>query len=604
MNLVIVESPNKCKKIQSILGSNYIVKASVGHVADLPLKSIGVQSPDYEPEFILTERGKKTVSGLKQIAKKCDDVYLATDPDREGEAISFHLAHFLKLKQPKRVVFNEITDKAIKKAMQNPSDINEPLYQAQKARRVIDRLVGYKVSPKLSEIAQERLSAGRVQSVALRIIVDREQEITNFKVTNHYGVKVKVHSSSIDWELNWDTKEYITADNPYILDKAVAEAVHKTSKIKIIDIEQKEVFKKPPAPFITTTLQKAANLCLNLNSAETMQAAQKLFEKGAITYHRTDYPNLSDECLNGLRQELTNMGLSDYIAKEKNNFKSKQGAQEAHEAIRPTDFSKLTVDSDKNIQALYELIRLRALTSQMSAAKIASTKIIAKANVEVQGKSPIFIATGKQTLYEGWMKLTAKDEAEEKSNDNKDNKLPNVALEEVLDVNDATILNLKTKPPARYTEPSLIAKLERSGVGRPATYASIISNIKNRGYLELKGKNFLPTKSAETIVKNLKSKFKFMDLDYTKNMESSLDQIAANKMLYLDVVTQADKDLVNNLKSLSDSIPSFACPRCSSTLGGNLRRIKGKNGFFWGCSKYKEGCKFTANDNQGKPETK
>ena len=602
MNLVIVESPNKCKKIQSILGNNYIVKASVGHIADLPLKSIGVQGPGYEPEFILTERGQKTVSGLKQIVKKCENVYLATDPDREGEAISFHLAHFLKLKQPKRVIFNEITDKAIKKAMESPSTINEPLYQAQKARRVIDRLVGYKVSPKLSEIAQERLSAGRVQSVALRIIVDREQEINDFKVTNHYGVRIKVNSDSIDWELNWDTKNYLTDDNSYILDKTIAEAVQKASKIKIINIEQKEINKKPPAPFITTTLQKAANLCLNLNSSEAMQAAQKLFEKGAITYHRTDNPNLSDECLSGLKQELTNMGLSEHIAVKKNNFKSKQGAQEAHEAIRPTDFSKLTVDSDKNIQALYELIRLRALTSQMSAAKVATTKITAKANIEVEGKSPTFVATGNQVLYEGWMKLTAKDEAEEKSNDKKENKLPNVKLEEVLSINDSTILNLKTKPPIRYTEPSLISKLERSGVGRPATYASIISNIKNRGYLELKGKNFLPTKSAGTIVKNLKSKFKFMDLDYTKNMESSLDKIAADKLPYLEVVSQADKDLICNLQGLLNSIPTFSCPNCHVELGGNLRRIKGRNGFFWGCNKYKEGCKFTANDNEGKPK--
>jgi DNA topoisomerase-1 len=338
MELLIVESPNKAKKIQQLLGGGYTVAASVGHIADLPVTDIGVGAPDFEPTLELTEKGKVAVAKLAKFVTSATHVWLATDPDREGEAIAAHLLKFLQLQDYKRITFHEITKDAITKALQNPRKINDNLYQAQKARRVIDRLVGYKVSPELSKLAGKPLSAGRVQSVALRLVVERERAIREFKVTAHFGVQLLLENNGSRWVATWDSKNFITEDNPYVLDRELAETIAKIQAITILAVEKREIHKKPPPPFITTTLQKAASLELGIDAAKTMQVAQKLFEEGLITYHRTDNPNLSDDCLPMLKSVLKNMGLAEDLVAEKNTYKARANAQEAHEAIRPTDF--------------------------------------------------------------------------------------------------------------------------------------------------------------------------------------------------------------------------------------------------------------------------
>ena len=600
MQLVIVESPNKARKIQQLLGGGFTVAASVGHIADLPKKEIGVCGPSYEPELELTESGKSAISKLKKFKETAEHVWLATDPDREGEAIAAHLVKFLKLKDYKRITFHEITKDAIMKALKNPRTIDEPLYQAQKARRVIDRLVGYKVSPELSKLAGKALSAGRVQSVALRLIVERERAIREFKVTSHFGVQLLLAKNGSRWMATWDTKSYITADEPYILDRRIAEQVAKITKVSIDKIETKEVNKKPPAPFITTTLQKAANLVLGLDASAAMKVAQKLFEQGFITYHRTDNPNLSEDCLPILKTVLQNLGFSDDIADKQNKYKAKANAQEAHEAIRPTDFLlEEPKDLDEDAKKLYQLIRARALASQMNSAKIAYTTVTSIAQDKVLEKNPIFITKGKQVLYQGWMKLTKHDLANEKEEDDDTDEeiiLPDLTEKDIADVKSGKVTELQTKPPARYSEPALISKLEKEGIGRPATYASILTNIKNRKYITLKGKVFIPEASAELIVDTLVNKFDFMEVDYTKGVEENLDHVATGTKQYLQIVTEVDQELDNNLQTLIKK-ESYPCPSCQALM----RRIQGKKGWFWGCSRYTDGCRQTLPDYNGKP---
>ena len=605
MELVIVESPNKCKKIQQILGNGFMVAASVGHIADLPKKEIGVEAPSYEPNFALTDRGKKTVAALRSLVQTADTVWLATDPDREGEAIAVHLAKFLKLKNPKRIVFNEITNAAVKSAIKNPREIDRALYEAQKARRVIDRLVGYKVSAKLYRIANQPLSAGRVQSVALRLVVDRERNIRNFKPTNHFGVKLLLCCNGENWVTNWDPAPFVDNDNPYVLEQSLAQEVANTSSVNILEVKTEVKKQQPPAPFITTTLQKAANIELGLDSTQAMQAAQKLFENGHITYHRTDNPNLSNETIPMLRSALKNMGFENDIAEKNRSYKTKANAQEAHEAIRPTDFSKATIEEvDPNVIKLYEMIRIRALASQMRDANIEHITVRSESPLAIRGIKPKFVTKSSKILYLGWMKLTPKDQAKEQegSDEEKLVQLPVVNSGDTAKVKNGKVVDLKTKTAPRYTEPSLISKLEQAGIGRPATYASILANIKSRGYLEIKGKTFIPSASAELIVDILTDKFSFMELGYTKFMEDELDEVASGKKEYLAVVMQVDQELNKNLNAISQEFPSHSCPECRADLQKYKSKTTGE--YFWGCSRYKDGCKTTMADQNGKPQEK
>ncbi len=600
MELVIVESPNKAKKIQQLLGGGYTVAASVGHIADLPVNEIGVMAPRFEPTLVLTEKGSIAVAKLKKFVDTAKHVWLATDPDREGEAIAAHLQQFLHLQDYKRITFHEITKDAIMKALQNPRKIDDNLYQAQKARRVIDRLVGYKVSPELSKLANKPLSAGRVQSVALRLVVERERAIRNFKVTAHFGVQLLLESNGARWVATWDSKNFVTEDKPYVLERELAERIAKIASITIKAVDVREVQRKPPPPFITTTLQKAASLELGLDAAQTMQVAQKLFEDGLITYHRTDNPNLSDDCLPMLRSSLKNMGYGQDLVDGKNSYKAKINAQEAHEAIRPTDFLADNITGlETSAHKLYKLIRLRALASQMKAATMEYTTITVEGVPAVSEKLPIFVAKSKKILYPGWMKLTVRDLAEEKTEEEDELILPTVVVGEQATVKSSKVLELQTKPPARFTEAGLISKLEKEGIGRPATYAPILTNIKNRGYISVKGKVFVPEPTAELIVDTLVTRFNFMEIDYTRNIEEELDEIAQNNKTYLAVVSRVDTELANNLQVLVKT-EVYPCPDCQAAM----RRIKGKHGWFWGCSGYEHGCRNTLPDNKGKPGSK
>ena len=603
MKLVIVESPNKKKTIQKYLGAGWRVEASMGHICDLPAKEMGVEAPDFLPKYELSERGKNTITNLKKISDQAESLWLATDPDREGEAIAAHLARYLQPKSLKRIQFNEITEAAVKFAVANPRDINMQLFDAQQARRVIDRLVGYQVSSSLSRTLNQRLSAGRVQTVAVRLLVERERAIRQFTETKHYGVKLHFEGVQ-NWFAHWDTTPFITEDMPYVLDKSLAEKVANVLSVKVLKIEHKETKRHAPPPFITTTLQKAASLVLNLNAGETMSVAQELFEKGFITYHRTDNPNFSKDAIESARTVLREIGQGDHIPKEPNVWKAGKNAQEAHEAIRPSDFSKENIDiQNEKAKALYQLIRLRALACQMSPAIIKMSTITLQSETELErlkGVLPIYHSRSQAILYLGWRHLLFKDQAEEQTDEEIQVALPQIAEGDILKPTKGEVLALQTQPPRRYTEPALISKLEKEGIGRPSTYAAILSNIQQRAYVTLKGRVFYAESIAESIVDALIGKFKFLETAYTCNLEEALDEIATGKQCYLTVVTDVNTELQVGLTALnSTSNTSIACPSCQAPM----RRINGKNGFFLGCTRYKDGCKSTLPDNEAPSKT-
>lgn len=596
MKLLIVESPNKKQTITKYLGPGWRVEASIGHVCDLPLKELGVSPPDYKPRYELTERGKQTVFRLKETAKNAESVWLAMDPDREGEAIAGHIAKYLKstVSTFYRVVFHEITEKAVQLAVTNPRKLNKALFDAQQARRVIDRLVGYQVSPRLNQVTNQKLSAGRVQSIAIRLLVERERDIRAFKPTEHFGVRLHFNTNELLWFANWDTAPFVDEDSPYVLEKSLAERIALIKEVVVFSIDKKVGKRKALPCFITTTLQKAASIQLNFSAEETMNIAQTLFEKGFITYHRTDNLNVSEEAVKAIHAELIKLDLAKHIAKPPNRWKSKVGAQEAHEAIRPTDMGIKETGLDFRAQELYKVIRLRALACQMAAAKIESTEIIlmpAEEQHDLNDIIPRFIAKGTKTLYPGWRLMLNQDISEEKSEDEPlQELLPDLKVKDLLKTERSEILELKTKAPRRYSEPALITKLEKEGIGRPSTYAAILSNILQRGYVQIKNKLFEALPSAEIIYDTLVGRFQFMELKYTKEMETALDNIAAGKQDYLKVVSDADSVLQEGLKILALQLSEGKeCPRCKSPM----RKITGKNGTFWGCSRYKDGCKGT-----------
>lgn len=618
MKLMIVESPNKTKKIGQYLGNDWIVAASFGHIRDLPLHEIGVSTPDYQPAYEVVERGKKQVNKLKELAKKADELWLATDPDREGEAISWHLYELLgKGKTVKRITFNEITESAIKNAVTNPRDIDMNLVMAQQGRRVLDRLYGYKISPALSaRLTETGISAGRVQSIALMLIVQRERDIRAFKPTQHYGITALFNSEGQQWKAQWQSNDFVTDDSPYILDKLCAEKVREaaTHGLIVTAYQEQERKRKPAAPLITSTLQQAAANKLNMSVGDTMKAAQKLFEAGYITYMRTDNPNLSDEAIAALHDFLNSIGQSAQIADKPNKWKAKDDAQEAHEAIRPTDFAVKEADvDDEQAQALYQLIRRVAIACQMKDAiysvrtvELTTTEAITLDNVPNPKSAPLkFTATASVLRYKGWQIMaddfTDEDEIERQSS------LPELSENTILTPNDTCIDELETKAPKRYSETALVKALEREGIGRPATYANIIETQIKRNYAQLEKRVFVPTKFGESVVSALEHHFSIMKTTYTAEMESKLDEIARGKMTYRDVVAHYDEVLDNelsafqqaNIKTFGDKT-SYPCPKCKT---GNLRRIKGKNGFFWGCSNYNtvQPCDYIAFDDKGKP---
>jgi DNA topoisomerase-1 len=474
-NLVIVESPAKAKTIEKFLGNDFQVESSYGHIADLPSKEIGVDVENgFQPKYEVSPDKKALVSKLKTLSKKAEMVWLASDEDREGEAISWHLAEELKLdsKKTKRIVFHEITKSAILKAIDNPREIDYNLVNAQQARRVLDRLVGYELSPVLWRKIKGGLSAGRVQSVSVRLIVEREREIQNFKAVATYFVVaefVNENGKSFKAKLpkNFNTKK----EAEDFLNKNIG------SIYKVADLETKPTKKSPTAPFTTSTLQQEAARKLYLPVGITMQLAQRLYEAGLITYMRTDSVNLSKEAMDAAQAEI----IKSY-GKEFSNprtFANKnKGAQEAHEAIRPTDMSRHTVNIDRDQARLYDLIWKRTLASQMSDAQLERTNV----KIEANNHNEIFTASGEVLLFEGFLKvyLEGHDDDEEEQ----EGMLPALKVNENLAASYITATERYSRPPARYTEASLVKKLEELGIGRPSTYAPTISTIINRNYVE------------------------------------------------------------------------------------------------------------------------
>ncbi|SHK31418.1 DNA topoisomerase I [Epilithonimonas mollis] len=559
-NLVIVESPAKAKTIQKYLGSDFDVKSSFGHIRDLPKKGMGIDLSSFTPDYEVSADKKKLVTELKAAVKKADMVWLASDEDREGEAIAWHLADELKLKPEnrKRIVFHEITKNAILKAIENPRDIDQNLVNAQQARRVLDRIVGFEMSPVLWKKVKTGLSAGRVQSVAVRLVVEREKEIRGFVPKPSFkleGVFLNHSKQEIAAKLKKDFDKEKDAEN--FLELA------KTADFKVLNVETKPGTRTASAPFTTSTLQQEASSRLGYNVTSTMRLAQRLYEEGFITYMRTDSVNLSQEAINGAKAQIISEYGQNY-SKPRNYTTKSSSAQEAHEAIRPTDFSVKSI-SDAQLNKLYQLIYRRTLASQMENAKIEKT-VIEIGNAKLPKH---FEAQGEVIVFDGFLKAYGIVKTEDDDEDNNEKLLPKVAVGEALDYKTITATEKFTRPPARFTEAGLVRKLEELGIGRPSTYAPTIQTIQNREYVDKReiepqtreiikmtlGKSgvkkevleekfggdknkFVPTDIGEVVNDFLTDNFaEILDYGFTARVEESFDEIANGDQKWKEMMT-------------------------------------------------------------------
>lgn len=598
MKLLIVESPGKIKKLQSFLASDWRVAASVGHIRDLPDQDYGLTPPAFEPRYTVTK--PDVVKKLRDLAAQADEVYLASDPDREGEAIAWHLMDTLGLKSYKRVTYTAITKEDVDAGIASPRDIDMALVHAQEARRALDRLVGYTVSIPLGRaVGESKMSAGRVQSPAVRLIVDREREIKAFVSTTHYGVELtfeQVKNISDGWKATWLPKEgWLTEDQEYVLDKAVAEKVAAVRTLDVLSFEEKESRAAPPAPFTTSSLQQAASNALKLKPKRTMELAQKLYEGGHITYMRTDSPNLSESAISEIRAYADAQGLP--LPEKPRTWKSKDGAQEAHEAIRPTHIDAEEAGEDAEQKALYALIRLRALACQLADAVFAVR--VARIGADVDGKQAVFEARGRTLVAPGWKQVMASDASEE-AEDEPSNDVPELKPNggQVVALQGA-VSTKKTKPKPRFKEATLIREMEKRGIGRPATYAAILENIMQREYLRDEKGYLVPTMRGEKLVDALQPSFSFLDLDFTKEMEDALDDVASGKMTYVACMEAMHGKLVDELKAF-EAKHVVPCPECGDREQFRHIYSKEKGYNFWGC----KACGASFADAEGRPGAK
>lgn len=595
--LLILESPGKVRKVQEILGPGWKVAASVGHVRDLPVKEMGVAAPDFKPQYIPTDRGKDVLSRLAGMVKNSEEVFLATDPDREGEAIAWHLQDALKLKNAKRVTYAEITESAIRTALSNPRSIDMALVAAQEGRRVLDRFCGYMVSGPLANAigaVGEKLSAGRVQSPAVRLIVEREKEIKAFSSTTHYGAELtfeNVDNITDGWKAALQVKPWLEKGQGYLLDKSLAEKAAALRTLDVLDCAESESRAAPPAPFTTSTLQQAASSSLKFTPKQTMQLAQRLYEQGAITYMRTDSPNLSQEAVHAIRAYCETKWP---LVETPRTWKPKEGAQEAHEAIRPTHVEVDEAGETADEKALYRLIRLRALGCQLADAVYAVRTL--QLGADLDGKQALFEAKGRTLLSQGWKVLADQedgpDEGSEEGEKEPSNPVPAMKPGTKATALTGAVTTKKTKPAARFTEASLIRELEKRGIGRPSTYAAIIDTISSRKYVTSEKRFLVPTPLGEKIVSGLCGHFSFIEYDFTRNMEQSLDDIAERKAEYRAVIASAYDRLSSEVQAFAKATGKV-CPKCGKPM---VHRVKkpgkdGKGGYdFWGCTGWPE-CK-------------
>ncbi len=587
VRLMIVESPNKVKKIKGILGSGWDVAASVGHIRDLPVKDLGIGMPGYQPQYELSERGADVVKRLRAVVAKADSVYLATDPDREGEAIAWHLSEALKLRNARRVSFDAITPEVILRAIERPRSVDTHLVHAQEARRVLDRLVGYQVSPVLSrQTARRGLSAGRVQSPAVRLVVDREREILAFVEVRHFGAELSFDGNA--WRAQWETAPFLkkssgpssTEAPKYILDEALAVRAALCRECSVIASSNRIAKQAPPPPFTTSTMLQAASVRLGWKPDMTAGVAQKLFEAGLITYHRTDSQNFSAEALKEVRGYAGKRNLP--LPPKSRTWATRGNAQEAHEAIRPTHFATEQAGEDSSQQALYRLIWQRAVASQLADAEwsVNTTRLQSKAGAETF----TFKAEGRILAVPGWRSLTAKDDAEEEEDGKTGEscgKVPVLSVGAPALAENGRVLHKKTQPPSRYTQASLIKKLESIGIGRPSTYPAILKNVQTRGYLEDDRKYLRPTELGFLVIDALLTRFSFVEYEFTRDLEQQLDDIAEGKAEYVAVVSAADERLQRELLALGGALkaapvsagplPAFAGRSARQPSGGGPR---------------------------------
>ncbi len=610
-NLIIVESPTKTKTIQSILGKDYDVVASMGHVRDLPAAKLNVDvKNNFEPKYAVIKGKEKLVKELKEAAATHDKVYLATDPDREGEAISWHLATLLDLdpKETNRVTFNEITKTGIEEGMKHPHTIDMDLVNAQQARRILDRLVGYRISPFVSQKIRRGLSAGRVQSVALRLIVDREEKINAFKPEEYWSIDAKftppASRKAFAAALTSDEKGKVEIKNKEQSDAYLARLDGATFKV---DTVKKGTRRKQPAPpFITSTLQQDASRRLNFQTRRTMKVAQELYEGvniqgkqiGLITYMRTDSLRISEEARASAADYIKSTYGPEYLPEKPRYFKSRNNAQDAHEAIRPTDITltpddvrgSLTSDQYK----LYKLIWQRFLACMMAVCVQNTLKVEIKAEKDGTEGFCLFSASGYSVKFDGFTRLYDLDEEKAGS------VLPDLKVGDQVKPKELLGNQHFTQPPARYTEASLVKALEENGIGRPSTYASIISTVLSREYIVRDGKTLKPTELGQAVTKLLEKEFpKFVNTKFTASMEASLDEIADGKAEYIELLQSFYDDLEATLKKakvdmdgqkieLESDKTDIPCEKC-----GRMMVIKtGRYGRFLACPGYPE-CKNT-----------
>ncbi len=559
-NLVIVESPAKKKIIQGFLGQDFIVESSIGHIRDLPKKggmAIDIEN-GFTPNYVISEDKTKVVSHLKSIAKEVETIWLATDEDREGEAIAWHLTEALKLdaSATKRIVFHEITKKAITHAVANPRLLDSNLVNAQQARRVLDRLVGFELSPVLWRKVKQGLSAGRVQSVAVRLIVERENEITKFTTSSSYKVVaffINNDGKIVKAEL---PKRFKNQENAYEFMEKCKEA-----SFSVASLQKKPARKSPAAPFTTSTLQQEASRKLGFSVNQTMMVAQKLYEAGRITYMRTDSVNLSQDALAAAELEITNL-YGEKFTQRRTYAKKLKGAQEAHEAIRPSYMNNKKVEGDVSQQRLYDLIWKRTISSQMADAQFDRTTV----KIDISNTSEQFLAKGEVITFEGFMKVYL--EGKDDDNEQQEGMLPDLVKGEVLAISEAIASEQFTRPPARYAEASLVKKMEELGIGRPSTYAATITTIQKRGYIENESREGVERisqiitlkegslkKSEKTSITGAESKKLFptdvgivvtdflvahfsdiMEYSFTASVETEFDEIAAGKKVWNQMI--------------------------------------------------------------------
>ena len=608
MKLVVIEGPGKQATIKKYLGNDYTVFASKGHIRDLPEKSLGIDiNNNFEPTYTNLPDKKGVISDLKALAKKCDEIYLATDPDREGEAISWHVAYVLGLPTDAkcRITFNEISQKAVTNALQHPREINYDLVDAQQARRVLDRLVGYKLSPILSKrLLDSRLSAGRVQSVALRLVVEREREILNFKPEEYWTLNAKLDKDNINFKallISKNGKKY-NIKNKEEMD-AVLEVL-KSSQFTTSKVSRELKKVKPQPPFITSSMQQDAGSKLKFNLNTTTRVAQSLYEgvstktygkKALVTYIRTDSTRVSQDAQVATKNFILEKFGEKYAPAKFNIYASKASAQEGHEAIRPIDItitpesikSEITTEQYK----LYKLIYDRFLASQMTDAVYDTLTVEIGADVytfKVVGKTPVF--DGFQAVYKATV------DEEEASND-KEVKLPNLNEGDVLTLVDLLPEQKFTKPPQRYTEPSFIKLMENKGIGRPATYAQTVNTLFKRNYCVLDGKYFVPTEIGFNVCDFLCENFEdIMNVGFTAEMEEKLDEIAKGKINWHQVIADFYSDFEKQLIKVNGYIKENPiesdeiCEKC----GAKMLIKTSANGKFLGCSNYPK-CNFTKN---------